>query len=177
MRYFIGYELNGISAELVDGLRVLIANEFSVKEALRYPPHLTLFYPFEAEGDILKECLEKFAETRRGFELKVNGFNSFGEAVWFVDVEQSAELFELKNELVEMMKNQLQISEDTGGRNGTHFHVTLAYKDVTPEKFKLIGEYLKGHLVPIENLEVNSVTLFGRNGENWEVVERFNFRL
>lgn len=176
MRYFIGYNLGVKNAQIVDELRHSISEKFLVKEALLIPPHLTLFYPFEMEVatvEILKKSLGQLAQGKSAFETKVTGFNHFGETVCFLDVEQSRDLFDLKEALVEMMKGQFQINEETRGKNAPHFHITLAYKDVTPETFKLIEEYLKTWSLPIDKLRIDAITLFGRREERWYVAGEF----
>lgn len=177
MRYFIGYHLDGRSAELVDGLRHAIADKFSVQGALRLPPHLSLFYPFEMEESnmgVLGVALAQFAQMKHPFKIKITGFNHFGETVRFIDVEQSEGLFDLKEGLVKVMREKFQKSEDTQGRKDIHFYVTLAYKDVTPEKFKLIGDYLSRQIPPIEVLNINAITLFKYQGEKWEAIRKFD---
>ena len=176
MRYFIAYHLQGEAGELVNQLRVEIAERFGVKAALRIPPHLTLFYPFEMYGVRLAELskvLAEFAAKQMAFKLEVPGFNYFGEAVWFVDVEQSEELFNLKKQLVDLMGDEMAIEEDQKGRKGVHFHITLAYQDVTPEKFKEIGEFLWDKLVPIDQVYVDAITLMEKKDDIWLPIRSF----
>lgn len=176
MFYFIGYNLEGRSAQLVDNLKHSIADKCYVSEALRIPPHLTLFTPFEMEEGGLEHLLRGLTEVSREidpFTVKITGFNHFGERVWFLDVEQSERLMDLKTKIVKMMAAKFAIPEDTGGRKGVHFHLTLAYKDVTPEKFKLIGDYLEGQDLPIEKLDIGAIVLFEKKAGNWQVISRF----
>lgn len=178
MPYFIGINLEGESAEEVDKLRHSIAEKFSVQGALRLPPHLTLFYPFEVEQsglEIVSGALSEIVRDVRSFAVKIMGFNHFDEKVWFLDVEQSEQLLNLRKRLVEIMGVKFGINEDTKGRKDVHFHVTLAYKDVTPEKFKLIGNYLDGQNLPIEMLNVGAITLYEKKTENWAAIEKFDF--
>jgi 2'-5' RNA ligase len=178
MPYFIGINLEGESAEAVDKLRHSIAEKFSVRGALRLPPHLTLFYPFEiGEGglEIVMRALAEIVRDVRSFPVKVDGFNHFDDRVWFLDVEQSERLLNLSKKLAEMMEVKFGISEDSKVGKGVHFHVTLAYKDVTPEKFKLIADYLSNRNPPIEKFDVDAITLFEKKAENWVAVRQFYF--
>jgi 2'-5' RNA ligase len=177
-RYFIGYNLEGEDARLVDALRHSIADKFGVQGALKLPPHLTIFPPFEIpDGQVgdLQDVLKVRAEKQLPFELQVMGFNHFDRAVWFIDVEQSQDLFGLKKLLDKLLLDRLAIVDDRAQTRGTHFHITLAYKDVTPEKFERIGEYLRGQKVPVERLSVGAITLFKYNGEFWEAAGSFKF--
>lgn len=51
MRYFIAYHLQGAEGEAVDALRQSIASRFDVQAAMKIPPHVTLFNPFETDAD------------------------------------------------------------------------------------------------------------------------------
>ncbi len=178
MRYFVGYNLEGDDARMVDELRIEIAEKFSVQGALRLPPHLTIFPPFELEESkkaLLVPVLEQFAKKREAFSLAVTDFNHFDETVWFIDVEQSAVLFDLKTQLAGILLENFAVVEDLRGRKGPHFHITLAYKDVTPEKFGIIGEFLKGKKVPVKTLRVGAITLFAHRDEKWLPAGRFGF--
>lgn len=179
MRYLIAYHLEGESGRLVNELRRDIAEEFDVREALYLPPHMTLFYPFEMFGVRLRELegvLAGFASSRDAFDLKIPGFSFFGEKVWFIDVEQSRELHDLKQQLAGVMGDKMGIDEEQKGRKGVHFHITLAYQDVTPEKFDLIGEYLSGLRCPIDELRVDAITLMESRDEKWVVVKKFEMK-
>lgn len=180
MLYFIGYNLQDESAALVDVVRNSIAEKFSVHASLRFPSHLTFLRPFEMDDgffDDLKRTLSDFASKRSAFEVSTVGFNSFDEAVWFLDVDQKQELFDMKKDLSDLLlQSSLLTEEQVLETRGVHFHITLAYKDMTPEKFKLIGKYLAS-LDPInEKLNINAITLFVNKGQSWDVLETFGFK-
>jgi 2'-5' RNA ligase len=170
MKYFIAYKLEGADAEVVEKLRQEIAANYDVHHALRIPPHLTLYYPFEMEeGRVsdLKKTLEEFAQQQLGFGFLTKGFASFGENVWYIDVEQAQQLIILKENLGKQMTQAMGLLEDTRGHDGVHFHVTLAYKDLTPEKFAAIGKFLATQKVPINYLSLNKITLFRFEQDRW----------
>lgn len=174
MKYFIAYNVEGRRAEILNKIREEVAEKFEVTEALNFPPHLTLFPPFEMEMDRLRELgkeLEKVAAEMGNLKVKTKGFNYFDQAVWYVDVEQKQELMDLKDVLVEMMEREFSISPDR--KRGTHFHVTIAYKDLTVEKFKLIGEFLSKIKLEIENFEIDSISLLQQENERWLEVAKF----
>lgn len=177
-RYFIGYCLDGKNSELVNELISNIAEQFSVKAALRFPAHMTLFYPFEMDKKTvldLETHLSRFAQSQTPFQQKVTGYNCFGKAVWFLDVEQDKVLFDLKRGLVKLMRDDFQIIEDFEANREVHFHITLAYKDVTPEKFRLIGEYLRKQNPVIRSLNIDAITLLEYTGTRWEAAKKFYF--
>jgi 2'-5' RNA ligase len=167
MRYFIGYVIKNPDSLVIDELRKKLAVTFSVQEALKSPPHLTLFYPFETD-DIqgVEPALADIARSIPPFLLDVVGFRSFDEAVWFLDVEQRPELHALKTRIVDAITQTLGISENRKG-NGVHFHITLAYKDLTPETFRQIESYLQETPLPVTHLTVSNITILRQTETSW----------
>jgi 2'-5' RNA ligase len=174
MKYFIAYNLEGKDKEVLEVIRDEIAEKFEVKEALNFPPHLTIFPPFDADEKMLGELkneLSKVSKEVPCFGIKTAGFSYFDQAVWYVDVEQKRELMDLKDCLVKIMSEKFSIVPD--GKRGTHFHVTVAYKDLTVEKFKLIGKFLADQKLEIETLEINSISLLKLNEGKWLEMAKF----
>lgn len=167
MRYFVAYNLPEPEASAVDDLRKEISSRFAVTAALRLPPHLTLAYPFETDDlSRFEPALSALASAQAAFAVAVTGFGSFDEAVWYLDVEQKKELASLMNGIAEIMDRTLVIAQERRRRD-THFHVTLAYKDVTPEAFRLIGNHLSGMAPPITGITVDALTLLRHEGGKW----------
>lgn len=173
MRYFIAYHLKGAEGQAVDALREKIAARFGVHAALKIPPHVTLFNPFETD-DIgsLPDVLRDLSAAQAPIPLRITGFNSFDEAVWFLDVEQKPELLALKEKIASAVRKTTG-QEDRRAGMTPHFHLTLAYKDVTPEAFSAIGEFLRGEPLPIAELTVDAVTLFSFPAGRWEPLASF----
>ena len=175
MRYFIGYGLTGADAQAVRLLQEKIASEFGVHGALEYPPHITIFPPFEVDNvEPLKKPLEAFVKNRLPFSVQTPGFASFNQAVWFIDVAPKPELVDLKEKLVETV-TQLGIKE-AGVQHDTHFHLTLAFKQIPPDVFKRIGEFLKKETPPIHSVKMGALTLFAKQeDELWIAKSIFHF--
>lgn len=174
MRYFIAYAFQDKEKDAIEALRVAIAKKFSVREALKMPPHITLFYPFETNNIIsLQNTLESFAKTQPSIELQCLGFSSFDQAVWFLDIEQKPELFSLKTRIVEVVEHSLDLLEERNGHD-IHFHCTLAYKDVSPEVFTQIGLSIKQEVIPITHFLLNNLTLFQYSEVGWAPLAVFH---
>jgi len=176
MRYFIGYAFQGNQKDAIDELRKKISKKFDVHEALRIPPHITLFYPFETK-DVkpLERALEEVAASQPKIGLSITGFHSFDEAVWFLDVEQKPELFSLKEAIVGAVQRSLHLEENRKGK-GIHFHCTLAYKDVSSEVFRQIGNSLKYETLPVRAFSIDAITLFQFSENRWTPVTTFRLK-
>ncbi len=176
-KLFIGYALSGREKIAVDALREKIAQAFGVQAALSIPPHITLFAPFETDGEQrLAKRMARIAESQTAFAFPVVSFSPFGNKVWFLDPVQDPGLLSLKEQLTAAVKESLNIDE-RGGFRLPHFHITLAYRDVSPDAHRLIGEFLRDQPLPIDSVTVDSVTLFERTPDEkgWMAAETFRF--
>jgi 2'-5' RNA ligase len=176
MLYFIAYNLSGRQKSATDALRETLAEKFDVRRALRIPPHLTLFHPIEIpDAGPLVDALESLSQKISPFDVDTAGFGSFDERVWFLDVAQSRPLRELKRKIASAVWRGVKLREKTYTHPGVHFHVTLASKDVTPEKFARIGAFLEKRRPPFKTFTVDSFTLLRHYGGGWVAVRTFPF--
>ncbi|USN52668.1 MAG: 2'-5' RNA ligase family protein [Candidatus Nomurabacteria bacterium] len=150
-----------------------IARTFDVHEALRIPPHITLFYPFDTEAENigrLQHDLDKLVKLITALPLSVVGFKPFDNEVWFLDLEQKAELHAIKDAITHLIKSSLNIV-DQRRFSDVYFHCTLAFRDVTPEKFEAIGEYLKDRQPPIDYFVLDAVAILEQQQDRtWKVL-------
>jgi 2'-5' RNA ligase len=175
MRYFIAFHLKGAEGQAVDALREKIASRFDVHAAMKIPPHVTLFNPFDADPAViepLKNALRALAAEQPPMSVGITGFNSFDGAVWFLDVEQKPELLTLKEKIASAVRTAAGVEDRRAGR-GTHFHLTLAYKDVTPEAFSAIGAFLRHETLPLTRMTVDAFTLFSYPESRWVSLAEF----
>lgn len=179
MRYFIGYALSGDDKAKVDLLRNAIAEMFNVHGALKIPAHMTLMAPFEISSPfkILAETLDKYANEQTAFDLNIIKYAHFGQDVWFLEPEQPAECFNLHSSILKVMKTSFEELKDFKDKMEVHFHITLAYKDLTKDSFEAIGKYLAQSPLPISKLKINAITLFEwQRDDSWKIVRTFPFK-
>lgn len=178
--YFIGYALSDSNGEKkpVDELRERIAAKFGVQAALKTVPHVTLVRPFETDQhDVLVERMRTLAAKEKPFTVPLTKFTQFPKSrVWCIDAGQPQDLLSLKDWFRQLAMNVWK-REQIAQEYESHFHVTLSFKDVTPEVHPKIGEMLKGETLPITSLNVNTISLFKHRGtgQGWDVVETFPF--
>jgi 2'-5' RNA ligase len=173
MRYFIAYALGDGERDAVQALRQELRTKFGVQAALRLPPHVTLFEPFDhPNAALLIPALAAVAESMEPWPIATPSYGSFRQDVWFLDLEQDRMLFRLKKRVQEAVKLTLGIEERPKHAN-TYFHITLAYKDVTLELFRKIGAYLHSRKLPTKRVVVDSFSLFEHRGGEWREVRCF----
>lgn len=176
MRYFIGYGLHDADKIKVDEFRNEISSIFSVFGALSSPPHITVVPPFETENsEILKTQLSIQVGEQESFSVETPRFHCFDQKVWFLDVEQRDELMVLKRNTEETIKRSLGIREMQNYKP-THFHITLAYKDISPDLFARIGIFLESKNPPITSLTIDNLTLFRFQDGRWFAESMFGFK-
>jgi 2'-5' RNA ligase len=179
MRYFFGLHYQGTGLEWLEGLRREIAEKTGTSAALRFPPHITIFSPFDLPDDYDWTDLDnKIATLCRHYPplaTAVTGFSPFDEQVWFLDFDQTAGLKNLSREVVAVMKSTTGLEERNFGGKERYFHLTLAYKDLTPPVFHQIAGMLQTREIPLKTLEFQGLTLFLHLQDHWVPQKFFPF--
>ncbi|MFA6429702.1 MAG: 2'-5' RNA ligase family protein [Patescibacteria group bacterium] len=175
-KYFLGFVLRGPSADWTTHLKKDIARPFGLSWSLTYPPHITLFYPFETNRiEDVRQLLEEVATRITPFDVDITGYNHFETDVWFVEPEQRDELFQLKQSIAIPLSALLQIKENDKGLT-PHFHITLAHKELTPESFAAIGKQLQATPIPFDSLLIDSVSILRKTDTDWVEEARIPFK-
>lgn len=169
-RYFIAIIPPEPVYSEAQGFKEYFKNNFGSKASLNSPPHITLHMPFrwkEKKESILVEKLKEFAEQQSAFQLMLLGFNAFPPRVIYLDVEASSQLVVLQKELERFCKRSFQLFNANRLDQAFHPHLTLAFRDLKKESFKLAWEGLKTKDYKA-NWLVESIHLLKHNGSVWE---------
>lgn len=170
--YFIAAVPTGPARDAVDAFRERIAATFDVRAALALPPHVTLLTPFgtTVPSGAVTDALDEAVADVPAFALDMRDFGSFGDSVWFIEPAPSAELRGLWSRLIDVMRSAG--IEERPDRMDPRFHLTLAYKDVTPEVHRRIGAFLREETPPVRELRIDNVTLFAKGPDDpaWRAV-------
>lgn len=125
-----------ISAEVTAFKRYMQAH-FGAAHALRSPPHLTLFPPFqwapsrEAE---LENALVAFSAQQQALTLRLKGFNCFAPRVIYVDVVPNEALSALQRALLRHLARTVRLEDKRAQR--FHPHITIAHRDLSEAMFE-----------------------------------------
>ena len=166
--YLIEFRFSGYAKKYAKSLIHEVARGFRVRGVTRNRavPHITLFGPFTTRQE--KKMVSEVIKVGREFSLVpfiVKGFDYFDkeQKVIYLDIDPSAELKELRQELAKKL-NKISDSRQWDNKKQFQFHSTVAFKDID-RKFPKIWEYIKKkeepnikqHLLRITILKGNKI--------------------
>jgi 2'-5' RNA ligase len=143
---------------------------FNTKGALRSPAHITLHMPFDLEGSKEKRFLLE-SENKKlriaPFSVVLNDFSGFEPKVVFIDVLNTMELAQLGAEIVDWMKHEFNIFNQSDDRRGFHPHVTIAFRDLKKNfYFEVMEEFSKKQFR--ESFLCSAVSVLKHDGNAWQ---------
>ncbi|MGZ3861764.1 MAG: RNA 2',3'-cyclic phosphodiesterase [Bacteroidia bacterium] len=173
-KYFIAINIPEPFQEQIREMKEYVAVNFKSKGALRSPAHITLHLPFRWKPEKENELIGKLQEFHfgRSFQIKLKGFACFEPRVLYVDVEPNETLSELQSAIVKHVKETLNLFNEAGNRRGFHPHVTIAFRDLKKDQFRLAWEHFKERQFLAEFM-CNSFCLLKYGPGKWEVYREF----
>ena len=175
--YFIAILPPDDIAARVQSVKKEFAEKYGSKAAYKRPAHFTLVAPFkipEQQEEVIIPQLIYFAEEQQPFTLPLSGFNHFRDDVIFIDVEDSSAIKALHNNLSEHLQNEMGFSGKTVRPKSLTPHMTVAYRDLSPENFQKAWKEFKDR--PFEtSFKVNSITLLKHDYTQWQPFYEFEF--
>lgn len=164
--YFIAITPDEKLSEEIRTVQKDFAERFSSEKAYRNFPHITVIPPFRSyESE--EKLLEKFRKINIStppFRISINGFGCFPNAkkpVIFLQPETSSDLENLFREIRSSSFPQL--------KNSFHPHLTVAYRDLSPDNFRKAWEEYKDKKFSAE-YEVKRVGLYKHFGGKWNLI-------
>jgi 2'-5' RNA ligase len=167
-------------AKEIDELRKQFAANFGTKKALQLPVHLTLYPPYKAIPETEQELkqLHNWAKSQSTFNIHLKNFDFFDNRkspVVFINVEKNKELTLLHANFTKQLKRILPFLHDPKTKNTFHPHMTIAYRDVPPEKLPEIKRmYVNRKFEGAFN--VKHLYLWRHNGRNWDVIDAYEMK-
>jgi len=138
----------------VDALRRELSERFGPKQALVWPPHLTLRMGFNVPEDKIDDFIESFEyylKKMKSVKVKLKGFSYYDDFpmnVWItspyvvaIDVERTPELLDFHTKLLGFTEFAINKDEKTEDWKP---HVTMAYNDIDENVFLKYKDYLSG---------------------------------
>lgn len=159
----------------IQKIKMDIFEKYQTKGALRSPGHITLHMPFSFEKeDKLINCLENF-KFQEPFTISLNQFACFEPRVVYIHVDEQARLNDLQKRLVQHVKQNLQLFNQSDDKRGFHPHVTVAFRDLKKQNFYVVWEEYKNKRFKAEFL-CNSFCLLKHVNQRWEIYREFHFK-
>ena len=153
-----------------------IFEKYQTKGALRSPGHITLHMPFsweEEKENKLIACLQSF-DFETAFHISLENFSCFEPRVVFINVKQDETLFQLQKKLVQHVKVNLQLFNQSDNMRGFHPHITIAFRDLKKPVFYKIWEEFQ-HKSFEHTFNCHSFYLLKPVKDKWEVYKEFGF--
>lgn len=173
-KYFIAIVPPEPLLSQIQDIKKSIFEGYKTKGALRSPGHITLHMPFsweeEKESKVIS-CLQAF-QFNELVNVSLDGFSCFEPRVLYINVREEEALFELQKKLVQHVKVNLQLFNQSDDMRGFHPHITVAFRDLKkPVFYKLWEEYRDKRFQ--ENFICNAICLLKHINDKWEVYREF----
>ena len=159
-------------AQRIDHIRKECSEKYQVFKALKPPVHITLYKPVWIGSDreaLLIESMRLVGRGSRSFTLNVENFARFDKRVLYLKALSNPEIVALQHQIATVFRDQ---SFDKNAKIDQHYHphFTLAYRDITPDKFDEIWKEYKDRKFS-ENFSVVQFSILKHDGKKWQVLE------
>jgi 2'-5' RNA ligase len=161
----------------VTAIKQIFADRYQSRAALKSPPHITLYPPFEWSADDLpklSQALTQFASQQPPLTLQLSGFGSFAPRVIFVDVIRSPALQALQQELLAHTDMTLGLADPVSKTRPFTPHMTVGFRDLSCTQFH--SAWAEFQHRPFEReFTATQLTLLIHNGQRWIIYQDFPF--
>jgi 2'-5' RNA ligase len=150
---------------------------YNSRHAFKSPPHITLFPPFQWRQQrlaILIESLSVFASKHPVIPITLNGFGAFSPRVIFIQVDRSEALLNLHQNLIKHLETSIELSDPREKSRAYAPHMTVAFRDLTQENFKLAWKEFEDRSLHFE-FAATHLTLLEHDGQRWRIHAEFPF--
>lgn len=174
--FFVAIVLPPTLQSEVREIQSYIAQKYKSSRALKVVPHITLKAPFLISEDRTGEVFRWFNNltfTVSVFNLHLAGYGCFPNKrhpVLYVKPVGNHQLFELQSQVVEQFQKSFPEIEIMSLEKHFSPHLTVAYRDLSPEYFKIAWEEFKVKSF-FTKFDVMNISLLNHKGAEWEVIE------
>ncbi|MDX2242635.1 MAG: 2'-5' RNA ligase family protein [Leptolyngbyaceae cyanobacterium bins.302] len=161
-----------------NGIKQEFADRYESRAAQKSPPHITLQAPFEWQWNELAQLeqqLSGFAAQQNPISITLDGFAAFPPRVLFIQVQRSSKLVTLQAELAAWLEEKLNLVDPRSTRRSFQPHMTVAFRDLTKQNFRLAWQEFQGRSLHFE-WTATHLTLLVHTGQQWIVHQTFPFQ-
>lgn len=161
--YLIEFRLSGYAKYAIIKLRESIEKNFDLEKS-RKPPHITLVGELETDDE--KQLVKVVVEACKQYKLvrfKLDGVGSFPKPVIYAGVKQSAELEDLRLDLVKRLKPFCTL-KDIDLDPVFVYHITIVMNGIE-RKFERIWKYIQSWKIPKMNQYLLRATILNEDGK------------
>ncbi len=176
-RFFIALLPSQAIQDYANEVKQVFVDRYNSCAALKSPPHITLQPPFawlpEAMPDLGK-TLSEFATQFAPMPIALSGFGAFEPHVIYINVIKSSTLLMLQTGLATHLEATLGIVDAVGKTRSFTPHMTVGFRDLTPENFRLAWAEFQHRPLALAWM-ATQLTLLRHDGERWTVANEFPF--
>ncbi len=175
--YFIAVVPDNAIRKEVTAIKEYFSVNHDSKQALKSPPHITLYMPFKWRSDReeqLINSLQDFARGRESFEIGLRDFGNFKPRVIFIAIEESKLLAQLYAELKLFVRSNLKLFDAGKKANEFHPHMTVAFRDLRKSEYFQAWEKFENERFEAK-FNCHSITLLKHNGKSWDTFQELKF--
>lgn len=161
----------------VTEIKHYFAEKYNSGHALRSVPHITLQPPFRWPTEqltVLEKSLEDFVQKRPTFPITLSGFAAFPPRVIYINVLKTPELLQIQQDLILFTETTLGIVHPASKMRPFSPHVTVAFRDLTKQNFRVAWREFQERSLEFEFL-ASHLTLLIHNGRRWDIQSEFPF--
>ncbi|MER3433892.1 MAG: 2'-5' RNA ligase [Leptolyngbya sp. ERB_1_1] len=152
---------------------------YASRHALKSPPHITLQPPFQWRHDrfaALSDSINAFARSQSSIPITLNGFGAFPPRVIYINVDRTDALLTLHQKFIEHLEASIELSDPREKSRPYAPHMTVAFRDLTKENFKLAWQEFKERSLHFEFI-ASHLTLLKHDGQQWRIHSEFPFSM
>lgn len=165
-------------SEQIDNIRKECAAKFGVKAALKPPVHITLYRLFKLENSFEKQFIRLFkalGHTLQPFEQQLENFDSFNTHTVYIRAVKNPEIMQLNRSVSAVFSKYKIDPQETKSNLSFTPHITIAYRDISPEVFPEIWQEYKDRKFKREFL-IDRITLLKHDTKRWNKMEEFRLQ-
>lgn len=175
--YFIAILTPNHVSNAITTIKQHFKKTYGIKKALNSPPHITIYPPFRwrlSEVEVLNTFLRNFIKNYSPFPVHIKDYGAFQNRVIYLSITENYALQSLGNDLTMWMTDNFQLGSGAD-KNSMHPHITVAFRDLTPEIFNSVWPKFKNKSFEM-SFVVNQLALLKHTGKRWEIVRFFPFK-
>ncbi|MFA8301288.1 MAG: 2'-5' RNA ligase family protein [Hyphomicrobiales bacterium] len=175
--YFLGIIPPKSIFNEIEAYKTYIAKNYGAHHALRSPAHITVLSPFFLQNGTLDEAIKNIGEkvySYDPFDVKLYGFDHFGERVIYVNVVKNEELAQFQDQIHKEIFAEGYIKA-APIRNEFHPHITIAFKDIKSYHFAKIWRYFF-KIRYRRSFPVNNIHLLQYGNNRWLSIKEFKLK-
>ena len=152
-----------------------IAQKWNVRQALRTPPHITLIPPIsldEGESEELDRISKEIASMHASFRLKVTKYETFSPKVIYIKPSFPYVLRVLYTDLMDAIIAKIPHAIQKYPYESFVPHITIAYRDLDPLRFKEVWKYYKNKKVNFA-VDIERICILDNSAEGWVISDSY----